>query len=562
MPSAAPRVAGLTSPGRRRPARPRGSAAPARAAAAAPRRRWARRPARHSWSEQLVVGRQHGPQPRGLVGGVAVLDPPDLAASRRRSSRPMSTGGRGCGAGLPSTRRRQRRGPVRRAGGPAATDGACSRRGGSPSENQVRASLCAKYQIPGSATRNTVPSAARIGLTSAPRVCARAPPGGNGLRPIRDGRVVDRATRDRDVQRRLRRAAHRPPPAGDPVAPRQGRRLGARALRRRLVQAAELDVAAVRDGRGRPRRGARPSRASPPSGSCSTPKSEDRLRVQIHEVLHDSRPRARRRPGSGQGRRRGAPAEAARRAHPHPRRRLDARPSRVHDARSGRSTSCARTAPAPRVAIEIKRRGDIDGVEQLTRYLELMNRDPHLAPVTGVFAAQQIKPQARTLAEDRGIRCVVARLRRAQGHRQQRAPPLLSDAELGCTPGGCGHERPAVVADLEDHRVGGRPGRAAQVLEDGIQLAGGNRNDDPLAAVQVGQGLRAPRRRRRLAQAAPASDRSEPGRIVRGRADRNERPGSPHSAEPCPARYAPHLRCATVGDIDGIEIPRLAEWRR
>ena len=58
------------------------------------------------------------------------------------------------------------------------------------------------------------------------------------------------------------------------------------------------------------------------------------------------------------------------------------------------------------VAIEIKRRGDIDGVEQLTRYLELMNRDPHLAPVSGVFAAQEIKPQARTLATDRGIRCV------------------------------------------------------------------------------------------------------------------------------------------------------------
>ncbi len=58
------------------------------------------------------------------------------------------------------------------------------------------------------------------------------------------------------------------------------------------------------------------------------------------------------------------------------------------------------------VAVEIKRRGDIDGVEQLTRYLELMNRDPLLAPVAGVFAAQQIKPQARTLAEDRGIRCL------------------------------------------------------------------------------------------------------------------------------------------------------------
>jgi RecB family endonuclease NucS len=59
------------------------------------------------------------------------------------------------------------------------------------------------------------------------------------------------------------------------------------------------------------------------------------------------------------------------------------------------------------VAVEIKRRGEIDGVEQLTRYLELLNRDPLLAPVAGVFAAQEIKPQARVLAEDRGIRCVV-----------------------------------------------------------------------------------------------------------------------------------------------------------
>ena len=59
------------------------------------------------------------------------------------------------------------------------------------------------------------------------------------------------------------------------------------------------------------------------------------------------------------------------------------------------------------VAVEIKRRGDIDGVEQLTRYLELLNRDALIAPVGGVFAAQEIKPQAKTLAEDRGIRCVV-----------------------------------------------------------------------------------------------------------------------------------------------------------
>src|SRR5699024_3432030 len=55
------------------------------------------------------------------------------------------------------------------------------------------------------------------------------------------------------------------------------------------------------------------------------------------------------------------------------------------------------------VAVELKRRGDIDGVEQLSRYVELLNRDPLLAPVHGVFAAQQIKPQARVLAQDRGF---------------------------------------------------------------------------------------------------------------------------------------------------------------
>ena len=67
----------------------------------------------------------------------------------------------------------------------------------------------------------------------------------------------------------------------------------------------------------------------------------------------------------------------------------------------------ARDPQGGAVAVEIKRRGEIDGVEQLSRYLSLLNRDPLLAPVQGVFAAQEIKPQARTLAEDRGIRCVV-----------------------------------------------------------------------------------------------------------------------------------------------------------
>lgn len=66
----------------------------------------------------------------------------------------------------------------------------------------------------------------------------------------------------------------------------------------------------------------------------------------------------------------------------------------------------ARDAEGKTVAVEIKRHGGIDGVEQLTRYVELLNRDELLRPVEGVFAAQQIKPQARTLAEDRGFRCL------------------------------------------------------------------------------------------------------------------------------------------------------------
>ncbi len=65
-----------------------------------------------------------------------------------------------------------------------------------------------------------------------------------------------------------------------------------------------------------------------------------------------------------------------------------------------------RDAAGVAVAVEIKRRGEIDGVEQLTRYLDLLNRDPLLSPVRGVFAAQEIKPQARVLALDRGIDCL------------------------------------------------------------------------------------------------------------------------------------------------------------
>ena len=74
-----------------------------------------------------------------------------------------------------------------------------------------------------------------------------------------------------------------------------------------------------------------------------------------------------------------------------------------------------RDASGGAVAVEIKRRGEIDGVEQLTRYLERLNRDPLLHPVRGVFAAQQIKPQARVLAADRGITCVEVDYDRLRG---------------------------------------------------------------------------------------------------------------------------------------------------
>ena len=79
---------------------------------------------------------------------------------------------------------------------------------------------------------------------------------------------------------------------------------------------------------------------------------------------------------------------------------------REHPTPIGPVDLLCRDAGGRYVAVEVKRRGEIDGVEQLTRYLELLRRDPQLGPVAGVFAAQQIKPQARVLAGDRGIACV------------------------------------------------------------------------------------------------------------------------------------------------------------
>ena len=80
---------------------------------------------------------------------------------------------------------------------------------------------------------------------------------------------------------------------------------------------------------------------------------------------------------------------------------------REHPTAIGPVDLLCRDAAGATVAVEVKRRGVIDGVEQLCRYLDLLNRDPLLAPVKGVFAAQEIKHQARTLALDRGLECIV-----------------------------------------------------------------------------------------------------------------------------------------------------------
>ena len=134
-------------------------------------------------------------------------------------------------------------------------------------------------------------------------------------------------------------------------------------------------------------------------------KTEDRLRVKLHEVHHDSAHDLGVDPGLVKD---GVEAHLQKLLAEHIETLGEGYTlvRRVYMTAIGPVDILARDAQGVSVAVEIKRRGEIDGVEQLTRYLELMNRDPALRPVTGVFAAQVIKPQARTLAEDRGIRCV------------------------------------------------------------------------------------------------------------------------------------------------------------
>ena len=154
-----------------------------------------------------------------------------------------------------------------------------------------------------------------------------------------------------------------------------------------------------------------PDAAQANAGICelwtvTNTKTSDKLIVSIHEILHDSAHQLGRDPGLVKD---GVEA--------HLQKLLAEQIGLLGEGHTlvrreymtaiGPVDILARDGSGRSVAVELKRRGDIDGVEQLTRYLELMNRDPLLAPVAGVFAAQEIKPQARTLAEDRGIRCLV-----------------------------------------------------------------------------------------------------------------------------------------------------------
>jgi RecB family endonuclease NucS len=135
-------------------------------------------------------------------------------------------------------------------------------------------------------------------------------------------------------------------------------------------------------------------------------KSDDRLVVSVHEVLHDSSHDLGVDPGLVKD---GVEAHLQALLAEHITTLGEGYQlvRREYPTAIGPVDILAKGPDGGSVAVEIKRRGEIDGVEQLTRYLELLNRDPLLSPVSGVFAAQEIKPQARVLAADRGIRCVL-----------------------------------------------------------------------------------------------------------------------------------------------------------
>lgn len=143
--------------------------------------------------------------------------------------------------------------------------------------------------------------------------------------------------------------------------------------------------------------------------TVSNPKTDDTLRILIQEILHDSRHELGVDPGL---RKDGVEKHLQELLAEHPASLVEGLTlvRREYPTAIGPVDLMCRDLDGASVAVEIKRRGEIDGVEQLTRYLELLNRDPLLTSkgaVRGIFAAQEIKPQARVLAEDRGITCAL-----------------------------------------------------------------------------------------------------------------------------------------------------------
>ena len=201
------------------------------------------------------------------------------------------------------------------------------------------------------------------------------------------------AAGDRPVLGRLRGAAVGPPARGRAADHGQGRRLRRHPRRRRRVQAAELDERAEH-ARHRRRRLARhqPQGRAPDDHAC-TRSSTTRC-------------------GSS------ASIPACRRTASRPTCRSCWRPARTpsrtgftlvrreYPTAIGPIDLVCRDGDGQVVAIEVKRRGEIDGVEQLARYIERLHLDSSLGAVRGVFVAQVVKPQARVLAEARGFRWV------------------------------------------------------------------------------------------------------------------------------------------------------------
>ena len=136
-----------------------------------------------------------------------------------------------------------------------------------------------------------------------------------------------------------------------------------------------------------------------------TGREGDTLRILLEEVIHDSAYELGVDPGL---RKDGVEAHLQELLAEHPRALGPdlAVVRREYPTAIGPVDLLCRDATGTSVAVEVKRRGEIDGVEQLTRYLDLLNRDPLLSPVRGILAAQEIKPQAKVLATDRGISCV------------------------------------------------------------------------------------------------------------------------------------------------------------